>query len=622
MRSQFLRDRAELPSSEFAIFATDVAVRAAGLRNGVQRLPLAIRDNALHIGRHTTISFNRTLRIPEDGRAYPLPAGFGRLPILRVEDYAERVPEQWLEQGGFIIPLYQREALFLEFAGVKWRPTIAKVSVGRVNAISGKEHDLKIRPHRQDYVVIPDQRWLDGINSGSGSVSQFVAMPLGRGYTIEAQVTDEEKHGGFQLAVFDPRRGRFPELDPKQVELAATALADRSSRAAQNKALRTLPEIAVAAVRALKRMPYYDAARSLKISEEEILEIVKSIRRLIGTQGIDSLIPRKNLIDARRTPEDSRILLPSNGAIPKATVKMQQTQPLCSRPAPRMHESASIVDVVEMGIAAGGNIKQQIIEDSYGAESWDEALFGDVVIHIVNSKVYQRITGLPTPPCPITADSYQRFKIPWYSDYDENVKAVGPVGVFKRILSIGTIDKNRGLQLKKDPRHVVDPAQIMRIRTQTLDERLKTLVERARQSFESGHHPIAAREASLALDLSETLPLPFLIRAASNQALGLSADAEADASACLKLEPDNIGALTVRAYACLELGEALLAKEDAEKVLVAQPCNPKGLYLRAEANLQLKHYADALSDAERILSSDPRNEKALRIKAEALTEIT
>jgi hypothetical protein len=551
MRSQFLRGRPGIPSGEFAIFATEVAVRAAGLRNGVQRLPLAIRDNTLHIGRHTQVSFNRTLRVPEDGREYPLPAGFGRLPILRVEDYAERVPEQWLEQGGFIIPLYQREALFLEFTGVKWRPTIAKVSVGRVNAISGKEHDLNIRPHRQDYVVIPDQRWLDGINSGDGSVSQFVAMPLGKGYTIEAQVTDEEKQGGFQLAVFDPRRGRFPELDPKQVERAATALAERARQAVQ---------------------------------EAQML-------RSRASDGVLSSRPLRWRGEALFAP-----------AFPDA--------------------AAHSGEVTEMGIAAGGSIKQQIIEDTYGAESWDEALFGDVVLHLVNSEVYQRITGLPTPPCPITADSYQRYNIPWYSDYDEKAKAVAPVAVFKRILSIGKIDKSRGIQAEESPRHTVHPEQILRIRTQTLDERWKALVERARQSFENGHHRIAAREASLALDLSDQLPLPFLIRAVSNHVLGLHADAEADASACLKLEPDNIGALTVRAYACLELGEMLLAKKDAEMILAGRPFNPKGLYLRAEANLQLKHYAGALRDAESILRIYPGNEEALRIKAEARTEIT
>ena len=602
MRSQFLRGRAELPSSEFAIFATDLAVRAAGLRNGVHRLPLAVNDDALHVGRHTKISFHRTLRIPEDGRAYPLPAGFGRLPILRVEDYAESVPEKWLEQGGFIIPLYQREALFLEFEGVEWRPTIAKVSVGRVNAVSGKPHDFKIRSHRQDYVVIPDQRWLDGINSGDGSVSQFVAMPLGQGYTIEAQVTDEEKHGGFQLAVFDPRRGRFPDLDPKQAEVATSALAERSRRAAQEEALRRLlclsPPRFVAAVRALQKMRYYDAARSLGISEEKILEIVERLRGRMGKHGLTGIIPEAHLIDDR---------------VRLGAPKFSLGDGILSAAAPTADD--------EMGIAAGGSIKQQILEDTYGVESWDEAVFRDVVIHIVNSDAYQRITGRPTPPSPITADHYARHKIPWYSDYNEPAHSVAPVGIFKRILSVGKIDKSRGVTGDETPPRPIQPEDIVRIRTQTLEERREALTERARQSSQNGYHRIAAREASQALDLSDNHPLPFLIRAYSNHRLGLHADAEADASAYLRLQPDHLGALSIRAYSSLALGEMLLAKNDAEMILASQPDDHDGLYVRAEANLQLKHYGDALSDAERMLKGDPEDQAALRIKAEALTEI-
>ena len=66
----------------------------------------------------------------------------------------------------------------------------------------------------QDYVVAPPQPWLDGINAGDGFIKQFVAMPLGQGYTVEGQVTGEETHGGLQLVVFDPKPGRFPDEAP------------------------------------------------------------------------------------------------------------------------------------------------------------------------------------------------------------------------------------------------------------------------------------------------------------------------------------------------------------------------------------------------------------------------
>ena len=594
LESSLFQDQDAASFEILSAFFVDAVQQAARFRKGIRRLPVAIHSNEIFVGRHTRISFNRTLRIPEDGRAYPLPAGLGRLPILPVEDYAERVPEQWLEQGGFIIPLYQREALFLEFGGVQWRPTIGKVSVGRVNAISGKTHDLKIRSHRQDYVVIPDQRWLDGINSGNGSVSQFVAMPLGKGYTIEAQTTDEERYGGFQLAIFDPRAGRFPEEDPKEKKAALAARRQRVLRADQKQLLDRLPTTTQEVIRVVQEKHYQDAAKALGMSGKEILKVIEDARlyfeNALGTVGFDGVIPNSHLMGRVQ-------YMPAMGDI-------------------------SVASQREMGIAAGGKIRQEILEDTYGVESWDESAFRDAVIHIVNSEVYQEITGREAPPSPITKEQYYQYGIPWYSDYNEKAPSLSPVAAFKRVFSIGQIDKNRGIGKEEAaPRREIQPEEILRIRTPTLEERWKALLDRAVESSKSGQHRIAAREASFALDLSDKHPLPYFIRAVSNHYLGHHSDAEADATACLKLQPDHQGALAIRAFSSLALGELLLAKEDAELILVKQPNDHDGLYVHAEASLRLQCYKEALSDADKILRNDPTDLAALRIKAEALTKI-
>lgn len=57
----------------------------------------------------------------------------------------------------------------------------------------------------QDYVVTPKQLWLDGIASTGGRVRQFVAMPMGAGYRVEAQVTGEEVTGGLQFQITLPK---------------------------------------------------------------------------------------------------------------------------------------------------------------------------------------------------------------------------------------------------------------------------------------------------------------------------------------------------------------------------------------------------------------------------------
>ena len=181
--------------------------------------PIA-EDGRVKLGERLTVSFQRTLRIPDDGKPYPLPPSLGPFPLHRVEDFAERVPEAWRREGGVFLPLYQREALWLGFDGAAWKPNAVKVGVGEIDALSGDQWDERLHAGPQDYLVCPDQPWLDGINAGDGVVRQFVAMPLGLGYTVEAQLRGAEDFGGMRIAVYEPKPGRFPDRPPGPTEVA------------------------------------------------------------------------------------------------------------------------------------------------------------------------------------------------------------------------------------------------------------------------------------------------------------------------------------------------------------------------------------------------------------------
>src|SRR5258708_28893374 len=65
----------------------------------------------------TTVSFERTLRIPDDGKTYTLPPSLGSFPLKHVDDYAKTVPDSWNKRGGVMMPMYQAEALWLFFRG-------------------------------------------------------------------------------------------------------------------------------------------------------------------------------------------------------------------------------------------------------------------------------------------------------------------------------------------------------------------------------------------------------------------------------------------------------------------------------------------------------------------------
>lgn len=173
------------------------------------KLDVQVKNDCVSFGDDFSLRFQRTLRIPDDGRTYPLPPGLGAFPVRRVDDYRDRVPVEWVEQGGVFLPMYQREAMWLSFGSLT--PHAVKIAVGKVCAITGKPWSESLHQDPQDYLVAPPQPWLDGIAVGSGRIRQFIAMPLGMGYTVEGQVTGEERFGGIQIKVHAPKVGRFPK---------------------------------------------------------------------------------------------------------------------------------------------------------------------------------------------------------------------------------------------------------------------------------------------------------------------------------------------------------------------------------------------------------------------------
>jgi hypothetical protein len=320
-------------------------------------LKVRLEGDGIRFGERLTVSLQRTLRIPDDGRHYPLPPGLGAFPARRVADYAARVPPGWRERGGVFVPVYQREALWLGFDGAEWKPNAVKVGVGGVNAISGAPWDGVLRQSPQDYIVCPQQPWLDGINAGRGFIRQFVAMPLGAGSTVEGQLTGEEVFGGIQLLVFEPRPGRFPDAPPPHT----------------------------------------------------------------GAPGRGRL----------------------RAAPPRAAG--------------------------EMGLGAGGRMKQKIYPDPLGVDAWDEGERGHLFVHMVNSEQYEELTGEAPPPTPIDARTYTEHGLPWFDLYDEaaadlpapdslaGVKSVGELEAAGRGASAGGDASDDALEIPDSQVDVLSP---------------------------------------------------------------------------------------------------------------------------------------------------------------------
>ena len=198
---------------------------------------IELKDNQLIISfpevhplAKASIDFQRTLRVPDDNSDYRLPPGMGSFTLRHIEDYAKKLPNECVKRGGVLMPMYQSEALWIDFSGRY--PIAIKIGTGKINAISGDKwssglqhprqvseiNSGKAMEAKQDYVVLPEQPWLDGYCTEETVVRQFVAMPLGTGVTVEEQLNPGSEFGGIQIEAFPLRVEKWEAMEKKRIE--------------------------------------------------------------------------------------------------------------------------------------------------------------------------------------------------------------------------------------------------------------------------------------------------------------------------------------------------------------------------------------------------------------------
>ena len=164
-----------------------------------------------------SICFQRTLRIPDDGKEYPLPPGLGCFPLRHLDDYVARLRSlaaAWRRNGAHTPGRGSLDRLRFGSNRRFAYPFAVKVATGKICALTGDAWADRLNRDPQDYAVVPEQPWLDGYCVEKGIVRQFVAMPLGEGFTVEEQLTGAAEFGGVQIAVWPMKRDRYERLRP------------------------------------------------------------------------------------------------------------------------------------------------------------------------------------------------------------------------------------------------------------------------------------------------------------------------------------------------------------------------------------------------------------------------
>lgn len=208
-----------------------------------------------------------------------------------------------------MMPMYQSEAMWINFTAPHNYPFMVMVAAGKINAVNGEAWNPKpTAAPNQNYLPVPDQPWLDGFVVGSGMVRQFVAMPLGAGYTAEEQLTGAAEHGGLQIAV-RPLKAKYYNQEPIGGRHFAPNLSEMS----------------------------------------------------------------------------------------------------CASP---------------MGLAPGGLMEQEIYEDDWKVEQYEESAGSRCFIHLLNSVQWKEVTGETPPGKPPTARDYTAAGMPWFDYFNEGAGVV------------------------------------------------------------------------------------------------------------------------------------------------------------------------------------------------------
>jgi len=123
--------------------------------------------------------------------------------------------------------------------------------------------------------------------------------------------------------------------------------------------------------------------------------------------------------------------------------KMKKNVNYCFNESKKEEES-------EMGISSGGKMKQKIYKDEYGHHFWNQDKFGRVFVHIVNSTMYEKITGKKPPKTPIDATLYKSYGYLWYDIYDEFIPTIKKSNILDQVKSINQMDEEKYAWPKQD----------------------------------------------------------------------------------------------------------------------------------------------------------------------------
>ncbi|APA14256.1 hypothetical protein SS1G_11945 [Sclerotinia sclerotiorum 1980 UF-70] len=380
----------------------DPSILKVSLQDAIKHAPGGFNHIKIENGRGGSmkISFRRTIRVPDDGNNYQLPPDLGKFRIYDIDEFTEKLPIELVRKGGVFIPIW------------------LKVYAGGINVISGEnkyeptgsEGAATGKGSYQNYLRVPGQEWLDGIVKSDGTVKQFVAVPTGSGYSVEAQITGYEKIAGLQFEII-PLRAE-PELNLQVFFKTLTGKTIYTS-----------------------------------VGSRETIELLKDSVFII--EGIPA--NQQRLIFGGKQLEDQDTLWDCNiaeGATIHMVLKLRGGGHGQLEDVKQMEETEESLKEqrYELALAPGGSIHQAIRKDNLHKNRYDEKHAVMFNVQLLGPKTFQLVTGMPPPQTPISAKTYADYGYPFFEMYNEPRVLMGTFG--QLLKSVGDIDKEKNVNFE------------------------------------------------------------------------------------------------------------------------------------------------------------------------------
>ena len=91
----------------------------------------------------------------------------------------------------------------------------------------------------------------------------------------------------------------------------------------------------------------------------------------------------------------------------------------------------------DMGLGAGGRMRQEVYVDDRPLADYDEGGARRVFVHLCSAAQWTAITGEVPPATPVDRDAYVSAGLPWFDYYDVDAQDLGPSQILAKVKTIG-----------------------------------------------------------------------------------------------------------------------------------------------------------------------------------------